>query len=92
MLRYVTIRKFAAESGYSENAIRSKIHDGIWREGLEWRKAPDGRVLIDVDGYHRWVEAGPTLTVRRKPAQAGSPPPLTPRSNPGSSGSPPPLR
>lgn len=92
MLRYLTIRKFAAESGYSENAIRSKIRDGIWREGLEWKKAPDGRVLIDVDGYHRWVEAGPTLAVRRKPGQAGSPLPLTPRNKPGSSGSPPPLR
>ncbi len=25
MLRYVTIKKFAAESGYTEEAIRSKI-------------------------------------------------------------------
>jgi hypothetical protein len=53
MLRYVTIPKFATESGYTEDAIRSKIRDGIWREDQEWRRAPDGRVLIDVDGYHR---------------------------------------
>jgi len=76
MLRYVTIAKFAAESGYTEDAIRTKIRDGIWREDLEWRKAPDGRVLIDVDGYHRWVETGPVLSARRKPVSSGSPPPL----------------
>lgn len=77
MLRYLTIRKFTAESGYSENAIRSKIRDGIWREGLEWRKAPDGRVLIDVDAYHAWVESGQILPLRLKPApSAASPPPL----------------
>lgn len=92
MLRYVTIPKFATESGYTEGAIRSKIRDGIWREGREWKRAPDGRVLIDVDGYHRWVETGPALTVGRKPAAIGSPPPLTPRRKPGPSGSPPPLR
>lgn len=76
MLRYLTISKFAAESGYTEDAIRSKIRDAIWREGLEWKRAPDGRVLIDVDGYHRWVEAGSALAVRRKPALTGSPTPL----------------
>ena len=35
MLRYVTISKFAAESGYTADAIRSKIRDGVWREGQE---------------------------------------------------------
>jgi hypothetical protein len=78
MLRYVTIPKFATESGYSEDAIRTKIRDGVWREGQEWRRAPDGRVLIDVDGYHRWVEGGPALKVVRKATPAGSPPPLVP--------------
>ena len=42
-MRYMTIRKFASESGYSEDAIRSKIRDGIWRLGEIWFRAPDGR-------------------------------------------------
>jgi hypothetical protein len=91
VIRYLTIRKFAAESGYTEDAIRSKIRDGIWREGHEWKRAPDDRVLIDVDGYHRWVESGAMLAVHRKPTKASSAAPLTPRRKPGSSGSPPPL-
>lgn len=57
-MRYVTVRKFAAESGYSEDAIRSKIRDGVWRLGEIWLKAPDGRTLIDMEGYETWVEAG----------------------------------
>ncbi len=57
-MRYMTVRKFASESGYSEDAIRSKIRDGIWRLGEIWLKAPDGRTLIDMEGYESWVEAG----------------------------------
>ena len=72
MLRYVTIRKFAELSGYSEDAIRAKIRDGIWRMDLEWRKAPDGRILIDVDGYQRWVEGESILKVAHKQVQGQS--------------------
>ena len=77
MLRYVTISKFAAESGYTEDAIRSKIRDGIWMQDKVWKKAPDGRILIDVDGYHEWVESGGALKLRlKKPARGGGVPPL----------------
>ena len=77
MVRYVTILKFADLSGYTADAIRSKIRDGIWREGQEWRRAPDSRILIDVDGYHRWVEGSSVLQVAKKPAPRGrSPAPL----------------
>ena len=57
-MRYVTVRKFSSESGYTEAAIRAKIADGTWLMDYVWRKAPDGRVLIDVHGYEAWVEAG----------------------------------
>jgi hypothetical protein len=56
MLRYVTIGKFAEESGYSEEAIRAKIKAGVWLQDVVWKKAPDGRILIDIDGYKMWVE------------------------------------
>lgn len=68
MLRYVTISKFAAESGYSEDAIRTKIRDGIWPENKVWKKAPDGRILISTEGYDQWVETGGVLKLRRKAA------------------------
>ncbi len=50
-VRYLTIQKFASESGYTPAAVQAKIKDGIWPEGTVWRKAPDGRILIDSLGY-----------------------------------------
>ena len=54
-MRFVTIQKFAAQSGYTEDAIRSKIKRGDWIQGHEWRRAPDGRTLIDISGVEAWV-------------------------------------
>jgi hypothetical protein len=55
MVRFVTIDKHALESGYTQHAIRAKIRDGVWREGEVWVKAPDGRILIDAEGYDAWA-------------------------------------
>jgi hypothetical protein len=58
MIRFKTIAKFCFESGYTEAAVRGKIREGVWMEGRLWRRAPDGHVLIDVDGYNEWVVNG----------------------------------
>ncbi|WP_200940386.1 excisionase [Caulobacter sp. Root343] len=65
-LRYVTIEKFSDETGYTERAIETKIHRGVWLENKQWRKAPDGRILIDTQGYEQWVEGqrGPSSRAR----------------------------
>lgn len=55
---YVTIPLAAALTGYSAKAIRRKIECGVWLEGREFRKAPDGHVLISIKGYQQWVERG----------------------------------
>jgi integrase len=55
-LRYVLVAKFCAESGYSEKAVRRKIEEGIWVENHQFRRAPDGRIFIDIQGIERWVE------------------------------------
>lgn len=41
-MKYKTLQLFAAESGYTERAIRTKIQRGVWPEGVVWVKAPDG--------------------------------------------------
>ena len=88
-LRYQTIRKFSSESGYTESAIRTKIRDGIWLQNRQWVKAPDGRILIYVEGYYEWVEKSKVSSqpVKRKPY---SPLPFNSPGNKGGS-SPPPL-
>jgi len=56
MLNYLTVKKFCSESGYTEKAIYEKIRQKIWKENEQWTQAPDGRKLIIVNGYERWVE------------------------------------
>ena len=58
-MRYVRINLFAQQSGFTEKAIRRKIEDGIWVQNREYRKAPDGAILIDIEGYNQWVEGNP---------------------------------
>ncbi|MBK1688883.1 excisionase [Rubrivivax gelatinosus] len=53
---YVRIPLASRITGYTEKAIRRKIAEGVWRVGKEYRKAPDGSVLISIAGYARWVE------------------------------------
>lgn len=91
MLRYVTIPKFAEQSGYTEDAIRTKIRDGIWMEGRVWKKAPDNRVLIIVEGYEEWVETGGVLKLGRKPASKSASCIGVPAAGKGSLSSPRPL-
>ena len=55
---YVTIERFHAITGYTVKAIERKIESGVWAEGGVVKKAPDGRRLISLEGYKRWVEGG----------------------------------
>ena len=55
---YVTIPLAAVLTGYSAKAIRRKIECEVWFEGREFRRAPDGHVLISIKGYQQWVERG----------------------------------
>lgn len=57
MIRYVTIEHFSKLSGYTPDAIRTKIKRGVWVPGNEYVRAPDNRVLIDMEGYNRWAES-----------------------------------
>lgn len=55
MLDKVTIEKFAELSGYSKGAIRVKVARGVWKEGEQWFRAPDNRILISIAGVDAWV-------------------------------------
>lgn len=55
--RYIRLPVFEALSGYTQKAVRRKIEEGIWVEGREYKKAPDGHILIDLKGYETWVES-----------------------------------
>lgn len=90
-MRYLTVRKFSSESGYTEAAIRAKIADGTWMKGYVWCKAPDGRVLIDVEGYEAWVENGKSSTANRADGRRSRTSPVASMSRAAKLGSPKPL-
>jgi len=54
--RYVLLPLASTLLGYTVKAMQRKIERGDWQEGKVWRRAPDGRVLIDLVGYEKWVE------------------------------------
>ena len=73
--RYVLLPLANLLTGYSVKAMERKIERGDWQEGKVWKRAPDGRIVIDVLGYQRWVEepksavASPSRGLgRRKPS------------------------
>lgn len=56
--RFVTIGLYATISGFTEKAIRRKIEDGKWLADREFKRAPDGHIMIDREGVQRWVQKG----------------------------------
>ena len=52
----VSVELAARLDDYIPKAIERKIERGDWTEGREYRRAPDGRLLVDIDGYERLVE------------------------------------
>ena len=54
-VRFVTLKRFEELTGYSEQATRTKMRRGVWLQDREFVKAPDGHVLMDLEGYERWV-------------------------------------
>ena len=55
--RYVLLQLATALTGYSVKAMQRKIERGDWSEGKVWRRAPDGRVMVDLVGYQKWAES-----------------------------------
>lgn len=54
--RYVRLPLFERLTGYTQKAVRRKIEEGVWLEGKQYKRAPDGHILVDLEGYEKWVE------------------------------------
>lgn len=56
MAPHPRVKKFCEMTGWTEKAVSRKREEGVWREGFEYHKAPDGSIVMDVEGYNRWAE------------------------------------
>jgi|GEM_PF-1980526 len=53
-LQWVLLPVYAVSSGYTEGALRQKMNRGQFIEGKHYRKAPDGRILMNVEACQNW--------------------------------------
>jgi hypothetical protein len=58
MIKWVLINKVIELIGYSDDAIRAKIKKGVWLCGTHWKKAPDGRLVFNLEAIQKWIEHG----------------------------------
>lgn len=54
-MKWVTIKRFSELSGYSARAVYSKMSRGDWMMEVHWRKAPDGRIFINLEAIEHWI-------------------------------------
>lgn len=55
-VRHVRLKRFAELTGYSEKAVYEKIRTGAWVQGRQFKRAPDGHILVDLQEFDKWVE------------------------------------
>lgn len=56
-VNWVLINKLIESLGYSDDAIRAKIKNGVWLKGIHWTKAPDGRIFFNLGAIQQWIES-----------------------------------
>ncbi len=54
-MKWVLINKVIELIGYTDDAIRAKIKKGVWLSGIHWKKAPDGRLVFNLEAIQKWL-------------------------------------
>ncbi len=55
-MNWVLINIVSKSIGYSDDAIRAKIAKGVWLSGVHWIKAPDNRLVFNLEAIQKWME------------------------------------
>lgn len=54
MLNQILLIEYAKQSGYTEKALRCKIENGTWIEGIHYYRAPDRHIIINIKEVEKW--------------------------------------
>lgn len=57
--KWIFAQQYANLTGSTRKAIERKCQDGVWREGVEWIKAPDGKIRVNWRAIDLWIEGNP---------------------------------
>lgn len=52
---WVVIKRVVEDTGYSDQAIRAKMKRGVWLQDSIWRKAPDKRIVFNLEEIQKWM-------------------------------------
>ncbi|MFT6908551.1 MAG: hypothetical protein ACJAS1_005253 [Oleiphilaceae bacterium] len=53
---YVTTKKLSEMTGYTREAINNKTKKGVWQRNVHYYKAPDGRLMMNLEAIFQWIE------------------------------------
>lgn len=56
--KWIKPSAYAKMTDYTVDAIDSKRRNGVWLEGKQWIKAPDGKILVNWRECDKWIEQG----------------------------------
>ena len=54
--KWVKASMLASINGYTPDAVRGKIRGGFWKQGLHWKKAPDGNIMVNPREIDNWID------------------------------------
>jgi hypothetical protein len=54
-MHWVVIKRVVEVTGYTDQAIRAKIKRGVWLQDIIWRKAPDKRIVFNLEEIQKWM-------------------------------------
>lgn len=54
-MKWITLEKLAADSGFSREAIRALIKKGILLKGIHWNKTPHNRIICNAPAFEHWM-------------------------------------
>ena len=55
-MKWVELCKYTELTGDTKDAVNAKRKNGIWIEGVHWKKGPDNKIWINIQEVERWVE------------------------------------
>jgi len=56
--KWIRLKRYAEISGVTKNAFHTKKRKGHLAEGVHWKKAPDGNIMVNWSAMDKWVENG----------------------------------
>lgn len=64
-VKWVRIHMLEGINGYTREAARAKIKRGVWRDGVHWKQAPDGNIMVSPKAIDDWIDNDGRIPERR---------------------------